>query len=35
MIILLDSGHGSQVKDEDGDEADGFDECALIISSPL
>jgi len=23
---LLDSGHGGQTKDQDGDEADGYDE---------
>ena len=26
ILLLLDSGHGGQTKDLDGDEADGFDE---------
>ena len=25
------SGHGTQVKDEDGDELDGFDECSWFF----
>jgi hypothetical protein len=35
MLIISDvninlvSGHATQVKDLDGDETDGFDECAL------
>ena len=28
----LDSGHGGQTKDLDGDEADGYDEGALGVS---
>ena len=28
---LLDSGHGGQTKDLDGDEADGFDEGCFIL----
>lgn len=27
-IFLIDSGHGGQVKDTDGDEVDGYDESA-------
>lgn len=27
LIVLIDSGHGGQEKDTDGDEADGYDEC--------
>ena len=26
FVSVLDSGHGGQVEDEDGDEDDGFDE---------
>lgn len=26
FVLALDSGHGGQTKDLDGDEADGFDE---------
>jgi hypothetical protein len=26
FLLLLDSGHGGQTKDVDGDEGDGFDE---------
>ena len=30
--LLLDSGHGGQTKDLDGDEADGFDEgCSILF----
>jgi len=25
-LILLDSGHGGQIRDMDGDEVDGYDE---------
>jgi len=28
-LIILDSGHGGQVEDKDGDEVDGFDEGSL------
>ena len=26
-LRFLDSGHGGQIRDRDGDEVDGFDEC--------
>jgi len=26
LMFFLDSGHGGQVRDTDGDEADGYDE---------
>ena len=26
LMLLLDSGHGGQIPDTDGDEADGYDE---------
>ena len=29
VLMRLDSGHGSQVKDRDGDEIDGYDEVIL------
>lgn len=29
FLIILDSGHGGQVEDKDGDEVDGFDEGSL------
>ena len=32
ILLLLDSGHGGQTKDLDGDEADGFDEgCSILF----
>jgi hypothetical protein len=31
FLLLLDSGHGGQTKDLDGDEADGFDEGSSIL----
>ena len=30
-LLLLDSGHGGQTKDLDGDEADGFDEGSICL----
>ena len=32
LSFQLDSGHGGQTKDRDGDEADGQDEGSLILS---
>ena len=29
---MLDSGHGGQVEDEDGDEDDGFDESMSLLT---
>ena len=31
FLLMLDSGHGGQTKDLDGDEADGFDEGGSIF----
>lgn len=31
LTPFADSGHGSQVKDRDGDEVDGFDEVILPV----
>ena len=31
FLLLLDSGHGGQTKDLDGDEGDGFDEGGSIL----
>ena len=31
FLLLLDSGHGGQTKDLDGDEADGFDEGEVLL----
>ena len=32
ILLFLDSGHGGQTKDLDGDEADGFDEgCSILL----
>ena len=35
FLVCIDSGHGGQIKDLDGDEDDGFDESTLIFSSPF
>lgn len=32
-MIFLDSGHGGQTKDVDGDEADGYDEVIYPVRS--
>ena len=32
-LIILDSGHGGQIEDKDGDEVDGFDEGSLWLSN--
>ena len=34
-LMYLDSGHGGQTKDLDGDEADGFDEGSMAPSHVL
>ena len=31
LLPCLDSGHGGQTKDTDGDEADGYDEGSLFF----
>ena len=33
QMIFLDSGHGGQTKDVDGDEADGYDEVIYPVRS--
>ena len=36
FLMLLDSGHGGQTKDVDGDEADGFDEgCSILFKRSI
>lgn len=32
LMIRIDSGHGGQTKDLDGDEEDGYDEGKLTLS---
>ena len=34
LNLELDSGHGGQVKDKDGDEVDGYDESQQSFHAP-
>jgi hypothetical protein len=36
LLLLLDSGHGGQTKDLDGDEGDGYDEgCSFLFQRSI